>query len=1490
MILRLTVTDVAGSFRQDVEVSADPDATVQSLLAVLPGQAAAHRCFAGHRELNPRDTLAGCPLVSGAVLTVGGPGAGPYVLPVGAAGAVRVVAGPDAGTVVWLPAGGHLVGRSPQAAVRLHDADVSRRHARLDVDPAGNATVTDLGSSNGSSVRTDDLGSSNGSSVRTDLGSSNGSRVGTEGADRTDETDPSAAVHLPPGTLLSLGCGLLEWVPLPARRQAGSRSRDGRLIFDRAFDPVPRITPVRLSLPEPPPPGRGITATLLAVAVPMALSAVMALALHALSMLLFALLGPVTALATQVGERRQRRARERDYAGQQEAVRRQLDQAVTVQARLRRAAAPDPLDLVLAAAGAGRGLWPRNADGDDALLLRVGTADLPADVELSGPRWPGLAEPVLPGAPITVDLRETGVLGVVGPPGATDRLLRWLLVQLAVLRSPHDLSLVVITSSDQEDLAWTGWLPQVDAADLAEVPYRIGNTPATRAARVAELRALIADRSAERARSPGAAFEADVVVVLHGVLGLRHLPGMREVLRDGPPVGVRVIGTDRHGVNEFGGVCEVDEASVRLTRRRDEHPVTGRAEGVDRATAELVARSLAPMRDRLAPAGERAGLPHRVRLLDLLGLAVPTAQSVRTGWDARPGPTTSVVLGADGAGAVAVDLAGQGPHVMLAGATGTGKSILLQTLVTALLLANRPDELNLVLVDFKGGSAFLPFERCPHVVALIRSTGRTAADVFDAAAAVRVLASLRAEVRHRESLLAPFGGEIDAYWAARAGDRRLPPLPRLVLVFDEFARVLEVSHDFLTELVTVAAKGRSLGMHLVLATQSLQGKLSAELKNNVDLRICLRQNEDADSIEVLGVPDAVSIPGRRQGRGLLLCTKDGNRRPRPFQTGYLGDPPPADHVAQVSARTVTWATLGHPRPPRPRETIGGPSDQVRALDAVALAAGQLGLAPPRRPLLPPLPADLPLEELDRWTTPGPLPPPTLVPTLVPVGVPTLVPVGVLDDPAGQAQHPIGLDLAGTQRLLIAGGPQSGRTTAARALITALAAGFPPERAHLYVIEQRPGGLAEYARLPHCGGVLSPAEPDRIRRLVTWLETEVARRRLSGGLPGGGGSADPGLVSIEADPGLVVPPWIVVVVDGWEHFENRADPMFVETGLTATLRGIITAGPPVGIHVVALGGAGLADGRLSALYSHRLLLAFPKEDVRRAHLPPGTVSPPSLPGRAVEAAGGAQVQVCRPLITAAHLIRQVTAPREPGRLPRTFPPMPVRVDVRGVSGASWPGSAWVPIGVGGDQVSAVGLDLFDDGPHLAVISGPPGSGRSTALATLAQGLRHAGIGVLAVAGPRSGLARLLPDGPEVRLVSGSTIADEQLREAAAAFGPQRYAVLVDDCEQLTVTATDQGFAEAPTLLQDIASPAALGRQALVLAGDALPVLSGQRRSLARVLGEIMTAGTRILLCPSHPAAAREHGLILEADQFCTGPPGRGYLGDERSARLIQIGHP
>jgi S-DNA-T family DNA segregation ATPase FtsK/SpoIIIE len=241
-----------------------------------------------------------------------------------------------------------------------------------------------------------------------------------------------------------------------------------------------------------------------------------------------------------------------------------------------------------------------------------------------------------------------------------------------------------------------------------------------------------------------------------------------------------------------------------------------------------------------------------------------------------------------------------------------------------------------------------------------------------------------------------------------------------------------------------------------------------------------------------------------------------------------------------------------------------------------------------------------------------------------------------------------------------------------------------------------------------------------------------------------------------------------------------------------------------------------------------------------------------------------------------------------RLPRQFPSLPTRVGVEDLAPPSpVPSPGWIPLGVGGPEVSTIGIDLFGAGSHLMLISGPPGSGRTTAIASLARLLSRQGIGILAVAHPRSPLGRILAEDDGISVITAASVEDSALRKAAESFGGHRYAVLLDDADLLTVQAGKQDFGEAPTLLDEIARPSEIGRRALIIAADATPILSGSRKPLARPARESLDRGTRLLLTPETRADARQLKMALEPDQYFTGLPGRGYLASTGAPALIQL---
>ncbi|MFI6505696.1 FtsK/SpoIIIE domain-containing protein [Nonomuraea typhae] len=1099
MIIRLSVRDPELATEHDLEVVAEPATKLASLLGALPPRP----CYAGRVKLDPGQSFAESPLVPGMVIGVGEPVPGGRPVPP-AAGALRVVAGPDLGRVIWLAPGGHVVGRDRAAAVRLvRDERISRMHARLHVGLTGELTVTDLGSTNGTLV---------------------------------DGTPVTGAAHLTPPALLEVGDDVLRWAPLPPARPRTERGPDGLIAFDR----VPGSLP----------------------------------------------------------------------------------------------AAPDELDLTLAAHCAAPGLWSRDTAAPDGLKLRVGTS----------------------GEPVTVNLREIGVLGVVGPRLPADGLVRWLLIQLATLRAPGDLRLVVISAGGGEHLTWTRWLPHLTGD---AVTCLVGNTDRTRADRVEELHARM--KSGDRA--------GEVVVLLDGARTLRDLPGVRELLRKGPSAGIYTICADRRGMHECRAACELDGTDLLLTRPGADLPEPVRPEQLTAETAEEIARALAPMRDRA-----RRAAP--VRLLDLL---TPMEQ-----WGS--GPVTSVVVGADVAGPVHADVSGTTPLVH-----GAGPDVP-RSLVLSLLMANRPDELVLVLA----GEVFAPFAACPHVSALLPA--------LDAPGAARLLASLKAEVRRRSSL---------------------PGQPHLVLVAEESEAARELAR---------AAAGRP-DIHVVRTASLAAGPPGAGV------------------IEQDGAP------------------------PRFFRTGGLDEPPPTGDTP-ATTRLLTWSELGLPRPaaPAPART-----QLDLAIEQVIQAAAELAVAAPYRPVLPPLPGRL--EGVRRSGR--------------------AVPYGLMDDAAHQAQPALAFDPAGAERLVVTGGPGSGRTTFARTLIS----GLTRHPVWIYAIEDTPGDLAAYAA--HCGAVVSPSEPDRVRRLVTWLAAEAARRTA-------GRSPDP---------------VIVLVVDGWES-------PGIAPALRTSLRELAETGPPLGIHMVATGA-----GPGGAPFTRQLML--------------GHEGAP--PGRGVDAGSALPIQIALP-----------PEPGPPLTAARPFPPMPAVVapgELGRVTG--------IPIGVGGPDVTTIGLDLLGTGPHTVLVSGPPGSGRSNAALLFAGALVERGVNVLALARPGSPLDGL----PGARLLSGTRFTDDDLRAEAAGWA--EFAVVVDDLDRLAVTARPG----RRTLLQE--SAAGCGTRTLVLAGDATPMLEGRRHSLGEVVTTVFRSGARIVLAPSGLAAALVHGLVLEPDEYLGGPPGRGYLSAPGRTTLVQL---
>ncbi|MFN2540037.1 MAG: FtsK/SpoIIIE domain-containing protein [Mycobacteriales bacterium] len=938
------------------------------------------------------------------------------------------------------------------------------------------------------------------------------------------------------------------------------------------------------------------------------------------------------------------------------------------------------------------------------------------------------------------------------------------------------------------------------------------------AARVAELAALVDARTAAardiRSQPPARQFP-EVLVVLDGARELRSLAGIADVLRAGPSAGVHVLCLEDSELR-LPEECQAVVSRDTL-RRQGAEPVRIRPDLPTAAWAEQLARALAPLRD---DGGEDdASVPTEARLLDVLGLDPPTAAGVR----ARAGRTTAALVGVDADGPVVLDLQRDGPHLLVAGTTGSGKSELLQTLVASLAVANRPDAMTFVLVDYKGGAAFRDCARLPHTVGMVTD--------LDGHLVQRALASLTAELRTREQLLHEAGAkDIEDFWSGGGG------LPRLVIVIDEFASLAEELPDFVRGLVGIAQRGRSLGVHLVLATQRPSGVVSPEVRANTNLRVALRVTDAAESLDVLDAPDAAgisqSVPGRafaRTGHSTLL----------PFQTARVGGRRPGTADERLEVVELPWSALGRPLPHARPE---GPEDTTDLQALVAAIRSAWSGSAARRPWLEPLPSTLTLADLD---PPGPL----------------VLPYALEDLPDEQRRRTAALDLVAGGHLLVAGAARSGRTTLLRALAGSLA-GTSAEDVHLYAIDSGNGALLALEELPHTGAVVTRSQPDRADRLLARLTAEVARRQELLAASGWSDLAEQRSASAEPLP------YLLLLLDRWEGFTAAFDE--VDAGrLPDCLLRLVREGLAAGLRVVVTGDRAALLGKLSHAIEDTVVLRLAeRSDYALVGLSPRQLPDQVGDGRAFRATSGVELQVallCDDPSGAAQAsaLRALATGPAPRRPPFRVDPLPTRI--------GWADARTLPhdgvgVGVGGDELSLLGVDLAVHGPGFT-IAGPPGSGRSTALVGLAAGLLASGTTVCALA-PRPSPLRDLAGAVHV------ADADQLVRALTSATG--RLAVVVDDAELLLASPVADVLAQ---LLRD-------GRDtghALVVAGG-LAELGVAFRGFA---ADVRRSRSGLLLGLTSPLDGELLGVRLPRSAVAPGPVGRGLLIRNGQVTAVQV---
>lgn len=1224
---------------------------------------------------------------------------------------------------------------------------------------------------------------------------------------------------------------------------------------------------------------------------------------------------------------------------------------------------PHP-DRLWAMATRGRRVWERRPGDQDFLHLRLGTGTVPlarslhqheqhdptTDLDLRSQH--AAAELVqtygtLGDQAAWFDLGSCGVVSLLGPRPRTRRLAQSLLLQLSVLHAPDDVRVAVVTGGNK-DWDWAKWLPHAQepgtdpqrreqevvpllADSLAELHDHLRQSldqeVAARAERLSRL-------AATRDNTP----RRRLVVLLDDYDPAQ--PWTRTALlhdllsQAGPDLGLHVVCLVEEEGSEPGRVDVRARADARgglvlEGRAPGLHAQVERgvADAPEDAVLEAAARALAPLR----LSGERDQvLSEHVSLSEMLGVpdvsAFDPAARRRTP-DARD--LLSVPIGVTGSGSpLVMDLkesaqGGIGPHGLVVGATGSGKSELLRTLVTGMAMVHSPDHLAFVLVDFKGGATFAGVTELPHVSGLITNL----AD--DLALVDRMRQALQGEQQRRQRLLREAGNvdsvrEYQLRQAAGGTDlngKPLEPLPYLVVVVDEFGELLSQRPDFIELFVQIGRVGRSLGIHLLLATQRLEEGRLRGLESHLSYRICLRTFSAAESRAVIGTPDAYTLPAI-PGSAYLKVDESVYER---FRVAHISAPyhkPGNDEPS--SAEPVPFAVHGDlpPLTDDDNEKPGWEWDPDGGATELEIAVERLlnKDTPGHQVWLPPLPARFGLTAL--LGEPEPEKELGLRCAQWPYGGELKFPVGVLDVPTRQEQRPLVLDLAGRQgHLALVGAPQSGKSTFLRTAMLSAMLTHTPDEVQFYCVDMGGGTLHGLADAPHVAGVAGRRDEERVRRVLAEVSrivaarekmfrdlriqssAELRTRRAEGRLPDGVRAAD-----------------IVLVIDNWAALHS-AD----ENAIT-TLTEIATRGLGVGVHLWITANR-WAEIRVNLRDNipGRLELRLNDPSESEINRPAARALGQSVPGRGL-ATPGLTHHIALPRLDGddstdgladaeQHLVERLaeawTRPAAP-----ELRVLPSSLTVRDLARAEAPSDAerWdghgpaiapheVPIGLRESDLRPVGLDMTAGAPHF-VVFGDSGSGKTAFLHTWMRGLadrhsardlrfmvvdyRHSLLGVVPeeYIGARGGSADLVAGQAQALAetlrsrIPPADITAGQLASRGWWQGPELY-VVADDYD---LAAGGMGRGPLAPLAEFIPQAAELGFH-LVLArragGASRAVMSDP---LLSKLKEIGTDG--LLLSGDH----REGALIAE-HRARRRPPGRGQLvRHSHEPVLVQIALP
>ncbi|GIF04488.1 type VII secretion protein EccCa [Actinoplanes siamensis] len=1181
---------------------------------------------------------------------------------------------------------------------------------------------------------------------------------------------------------------------------------------------------------------------------------------------------------------------------------------------------PDPATL-WTFADSGR-LWERRRNDADFTVVRIAVGVQEVATRLVPPQTRPVDEleplcamalrkfvntySVVPDLPVSVALRDFSHIYLRGSEEAVHGFCRALTAQIATFHAPDDLRVGVCVPDHQRlRWEWAKWLPHAQHPDKTDAvgPVRLV------APSVPALEAMLDDVLVNRPRfDPVAPPPAGphVVVIIDG----GSTAGSDHLMTEGGVAGVTILDLSvppPRLLDDSSVVLEIAPDGTVTGTTMDGSTQVGRADTLGTAEIEVLARELAPLRLSAATYGDAPAISQDMGLAELLEIDDPYQIELADLWASRPNRDrlrVPIGIGVDGR-PVELDLKesaqdGMGPHGLLIGATGSGKSELLRTLVVALALTHHPETLNFVLVDYKGGATFASLDRLPHTAAMITNL-QDEQPLVD-----RMLGAIQGELTRRQELLRKAGNYASArdYERARAAGVPLAPLPSLILIVDEFSELLADRPDFIDMFVQIGRVGRSLGIHLLLASQKLEEGRLRGLESHLSYRIGLRTFSSMESRAVLGVPDAYELP-HHPGHGYLRAGTDGLVR---LKAAYV-----SGAVRREGVVAAGGAGAGSPirefgtyyvaplllQRPEPEEAGRELEEQVQGDTLMDVLARQMeGQGTPAHEVwLPPL---------EKAPTLGQMLPPVIS---MPdrglqvdaaerfAGLHALL--GIIDKPFDQRRDPMWLDLSGAAgNLLVVGGSQSGKSNLLRTMVTSLALTHTPREVQFYGLDFGGGPLSGLTDLPHVGGIATRRDVDRVRRTIAEVhglmrgrEDLFAQRNVEG-MSAYRRARQQGRFA--EDPFGDV----FLIVDGWSTLRAEFED------LEPTVNDLANRGLGFGIHVVAATNRWMdVRPQIRDVFGTRVELRLGEPSDSLINRREAVNVPDASPGHGLTP-DGHHFLAALPRIdreqraddlaeAVAELVKHATEHWSGPPAPRVRL-LPPELPFEALPPSRGP---LVPIGIAESDLQPVWLD-FDAEPH-ALLFGDVESGKSSFLRSLAKSLvagnSPSEARVLLVDLRRSLLGVVPPENTigygtshqvTADLISqvavamrerlpGPDVTPEMLSNRSWWKGPQLY-VLVDDYDLVAAAAQNPLL----PLLEFLPQARDIGLHLVITRR-----IGGAARAMFDpVIGRIRELASPGLMM----SGPREEGPLFGNLKPQTLPPGRAWMITRKhGARLVQL---